>query len=349
MKGRQRKSGATIPWTALLAVAAVACVSCRSIPAGRDSLRPSTAAAALEPYPEPGPAPYRVSPGDVLSVAYFRRPPSNGGEAYRLDSGDVIVVRVAGHPGYDAALTVGPDGSISYYLVGDVPVRGMSVSQVRDALTRRLGEQIPAAEVSVFLQESHVLVNEFLETLMSNKRLGASQRVRVTRAGHIHLPLVGELHILGSTVPDLVQTIQVAYARLYQDALAVSVNVVSGTDGNVAVLGEVARPGVYTLPKPVHPAYALALAGGATDRADLDKAVVLKWRDDGRVTRHPAHLKLADGSLGPANALLGSQDVLVVPMTGIAGINRVVDQYVRKMLPIHFSAGAYYDLNSSDD
>ena len=50
---------------------------------------------------------------------------------------------------------------------------------------------------------------------------------------------------------------------------------------NVAVLGEVERSGIYDLVKPVTPLQALAMGGGATDRAWLSQVLLIRPESGG--------------------------------------------------------------------
>ncbi len=52
-------------------------------------------------------------------------------------------------------LTVRPDGKISFDLIGDVEVRGRTVQQVREEVTKRLEEFIVQPDVTVTLQQSN--------------------------------------------------------------------------------------------------------------------------------------------------------------------------------------------------
>lgn len=113
--------------------------------------------------PAEGPPCYRISPGDVLAASYFARPPGETQE-YRLDSLDVLTISVAGQETHSADVVVRPDGCISFFLVGDLRVRGKSVAQVRADVVAAMAKVMPAAEVTVILKESNALASEFLNT-----------------------------------------------------------------------------------------------------------------------------------------------------------------------------------------
>jgi polysaccharide export outer membrane protein len=73
---------------------------------------------------------YKIAPSDVLEVSVY---------------GDETVTR--------GQLIVRPDGKISYPLVGDVTVAGLSTSEAKDAIEERMKEYIPGAMVTVIVQQ----------------------------------------------------------------------------------------------------------------------------------------------------------------------------------------------------
>ena len=48
----------------------------------------------------------------------------------------------------------------AFFEVGDVPVRGKTIPEIRDLLTDRFRKVVPAATVTLFLVEGGVLVDE---------------------------------------------------------------------------------------------------------------------------------------------------------------------------------------------
>lgn len=58
--------------------------------------------------------------------------------SYRLSRGDVLSVAVYGEPDLSRDLTVNDNGSVSFPLVGEVPLSGLTTGEARDVLTERL-------------------------------------------------------------------------------------------------------------------------------------------------------------------------------------------------------------------
>lgn len=57
---------------------------------------------------------------------------------YTLDTGDKIRVTVYGEQSVNGEYTIGPSGDIAFPLIGNVPAKGQTVSQLQDAITQKL-------------------------------------------------------------------------------------------------------------------------------------------------------------------------------------------------------------------
>jgi len=69
----------------------------------------------------------------LLAAAFLRA------EEYRVAGEDTLAIKVMGHSEFDGTYGVDPDGSISFPMLGTVPVGGMSLEEIRAKLTTRLG------------------------------------------------------------------------------------------------------------------------------------------------------------------------------------------------------------------
>lgn len=73
---------------------------------------------------------------------------------FAVNYGDVLDISVWGNDDMARRVMVRADGNISYPFVGDIKVAGLTVPQITTALTKRLVEYIPNAQVTVSLLES---------------------------------------------------------------------------------------------------------------------------------------------------------------------------------------------------
>jgi polysaccharide export outer membrane protein len=72
-------------------------------------------------------------------------------KTYVLGPGDVIEISVWKDETLKRELPIPPDGIIAYPLIGDIDVNGMTVTDLRKAVTKRLSEYIPDATVTVMV------------------------------------------------------------------------------------------------------------------------------------------------------------------------------------------------------
>jgi protein involved in polysaccharide export with SLBB domain len=93
-------------------------------------------------------------------------------------------------------------------------------------------------------------------------------RVQVLANGDVHLPLVGAVRLGGRNLAEAHQAVVQAYAAGFIRDPRANVVLVEKASSSVLVLGEVASPGAYRLPKYENDvAHAIAAAGGLKDDA----------------------------------------------------------------------------------
>lgn len=291
---------------------------------------------------------YKVSAGDELSVSFFRKPPEEQPGQYNVDVLDVLYVDVSSQPGMSQSVTVRPDGKLSFPMAGEVRAKGRTVGDIQKELQKRIAEELPAAQVTLILENGHVLAEKFIERT-SRRDTGPYTVVTVRPDGIINLPLVGEMLVTGMTIPDITRAVSKRYDNVLNGGIAVSLNLVT-TRENTAILGEVKKPGMYPLYEPRHPLYAIAMAGGELETANLSKIILLKRTPDRGLRQYKLDLKAKHvaRARGASPALLEPEDILLVPKTGIANVNKWVQQYIRKLLPVSTSASATYNINNAE-
>jgi protein involved in polysaccharide export with SLBB domain len=166
-----------------------------------------------------------------------------------------------------------------------------------------------------------------------------NQQVLVRTDGGISLHLVQEVDAAGSTPAELALLLEQRYAE-FVEVPYVSVNVLESAQ-RVYVLGEVRKPGEVPWSSALTVLQAAARVGGFTDRADLEEVIVIR-RINGE--RYTTKLDLTAALADPAEDVqLEPDDTLFIPLTGVARVNRWVDQYIRRNLPIPVRATVYDD------
>ena len=129
--------------------------------------------------------------------------------------------------------------------------------------------------------------------------------------GRISLPLAGEIEAAGKTPAELQAGLTKALSPYIQDAaVAVLVREINGS--RVFVLGEVTKPGGFTLRGPMNVVQAIALAGGKTEFGG-DDVYWVRQKTDGKTERiRLSYDDLVKGEAAGALWLRGG-DVLYVP------------------------------------
>jgi polysaccharide biosynthesis/export protein len=193
------------------------------------------------------------------------------------------------------------------------------LEEARQRLLNR-GESLEAApsEPSIPLTSS--------DTQFDRYRLGAGDSIFISvkrfndlnfqatldLEGNIIVPLAGALNLRGLTLPAARAQIQSALNRYIVDP-EVDLTLVVQRPVEVSVLGEVGRPGVYSLPAP-ELAVALVSAGGTTRLADLRSVRIRRTRADGFVEERNVDLftPLRDSTALP-DIRLEDGDAIVIP------------------------------------
>jgi protein involved in polysaccharide export with SLBB domain len=150
--------------------------------------------------------------------------------------------------------------------------------------------------------------------------------------GKISLQMVGEVDAENRTPSELKEDLRQAYAAELR-APEISVSVVSMA-ARIYVDGQVEKPGEYVWSRQITALQAVALAGGLRETATKDQIVVLRRRQNGAPEAISIDLEDAKTGQGESrDVYLAPYDLVVVPESGVAEMNRWVDQYIRQNIP----------------
>jgi protein involved in polysaccharide export with SLBB domain len=148
--------------------------------------------------------------------------------------------------------------------------------------------------------------------------------------GRVSLKLVGEVLAEGRTPAELGQQLKSAYSTELRDPeIAVMVR---GMAARVYVDGQIERPGEYVWNPQITALQAIARAGGFRDTADQDRFVVLRRGADGAQQVIAVDLEEEGGA--SRDVFLAPYDLVVVPSSSVADVNKWVDQYIRQNIPV---------------
>lgn len=173
-------------------------------------------------------------------------------------------------------------------------------------------EDVPLSELTDPAERAFVIARGDVLAVRVYNQDGLSLRSRVRPDGKIVVPLVGELDVVGRRPIELASEIE-AKLRPYVVAPAVAVFVEEIEPVPVVVLGEVARPGVFSLPADASVLQALAMAGGITEYGDGERLFLLRKRAGRPALKiRLSYSRLTNGEGRGAELTLQAGDVVLV-------------------------------------
>jgi len=249
--------------------------------------------AAPEPSPTPAlPSPYPAAAGVSAD--------------YRVGPGDVLDVAVLGNADLTRTATVQPTGSITFPLLNEVPVAGLTVSEIQRRLTALLIKDFlvdPHVEVKVKeFQSQFVIVLGEVNTPGRKVLRGGSRLVDVlVEAGGFTPRASGEI-VITRTEGSFEGGSKILRMRLggtfsAQDYVGLELALRNGdvitapARQYVTVEGEVQRPGRYAIEGDLTVTGAISTAGGLTRFGSSDVKLRRIEAGTGRVTITKVDLK----------------------------------------------------------
>ncbi len=142
---------------------------------------------------------------------------------------------------------------------------------------RAHGTYVPVEEYPVPPPESEYRIEpgDVLAVRVWNQESMSNAHARVREDGKISVPFLQDVEVAGTTPSELSQRLQTKL-KTYVVNPVVTITVEEVRPLTVSVLGEVARPGQYTLERGAGVLSALAAAAGLTDYAHRDEIYVIR-------------------------------------------------------------------------
>jgi polysaccharide biosynthesis/export protein len=306
--------------------------------------------------------PAKAVPAKKVSVA----PNNNFADSYTLGAGDRLRVDIFNVPEYSGEFYVLGDGAINLPVVGAIPVQGLTVQKASGLLTAYFSRYVkrPIVTISVlaprpvqfaiagevtragsytvpFTAENRKFptISQAIQLAGGTTQTANLRQVQVRRAASGRIVNVNIFDVLqrGNTGQDITlrdgDTIYIARSEGVNaaDRLRLSGSNLANQDATVkvAILGEVGKPGTYTLrgesgassgagiPGRVTPptlTEAIKIAGGSTASADLSKIRVRRNTRTGSGQTVPINLLslLKSGDFGQ-DIILQDGDTILLP------------------------------------
>jgi len=250
-------------------------------------------------------------------------PVQGSAPAYRLGPGDQLEIAVPTHEGFNAAMTVQPDGRIYYPFVGEIMVTGLTIPELTEKIQTGLEKELKSPRVTISTREIRPGANRMTVTgavrtqsaveLRENWRVsdavaaagGPTERADLKRGTFWHEGKPQTLDLSPLLVDGRVDLNPIASPG---DVLIVP----ERARCTVSVTGEGARKqGSFEMEDP-EPTVLKALdkAGGYTDRADLKHALIIRAGHAAEPLDLDALMLHGDTAL---NLALGNGDTIQVP------------------------------------
>jgi protein involved in polysaccharide export with SLBB domain len=171
------------------------------------------------------------------------------------------------------------------------------------------------------------------------------ETLQIRPDGMISVQLLDDVPAAGRTPSELDALLTERYAEFFRDP-EVTIIVRSFSGNQIYVGGEVERPGAIPLVGDLTALTAVLYAGGFKGTARTDSVILLRDGGDQKAIVRRLDLKAVLND-GQQDELLAPYDVIYVPMSRIAKVDKFVDEYIRKLLPITLTAGFQYITGSS--
>ena len=297
----------------------------------------------------------------VRQVAYPEmKPPPPGpveaGFGYRILKGDTINLNFARNSELNIKdAMVRPDGKVALTLAGDVTAFGLTLPELRAAVSRKYKDFIARTRYDKRLKEGDYFDLRFVYNPELN--LGA----RIQSNGKVILPIAGEVQAAGYTPeefrevlikrysrdirnPDIAILVgvnpmafpdDIALKRIHTEEETITVALTKTAGDSVFVAGEVVNPRPVGWKGYLTAMQAIAAAGGKKETGDLSRVVILRRGQFDQTEWILSDLvSPLSGKDLKNDVALQAGDIVLVPMSTIAKLDLWIKQYIRDLTPI---------------
>jgi polysaccharide export outer membrane protein len=139
------------------------------------------------------------------------------------------------------------------------------------------------------------------------------ERVKVSPVGSIFHPLLGEINVAGLTVEQLKKQLTIDFSEYVLDP-TVYIELLVASSAKIGVIGEIVRPGILIMTRPMTVTDAIVEAGGITDMGKKSNVLVVRQPLDGNKQLITVDVKkIFEGKAKPEeNIALQAGDTVIV-------------------------------------
>jgi polysaccharide export outer membrane protein len=202
---------------------------------------------------------------------------------YKLGAGDLLKITVFNYPDLATDARVSQSGNITFPLVGQLPVTGLSTREAENLVTRRLtdGGFLRQAQVSVLVVEYQ---SQKISVMGQVAKPGQYPLTQTNRVMYLLAEAGGVINGIAGDEATLLKSdgskVQIDLIRMFDGDPTQNPTVGSGDTLYVPrafqfyIYGEVQRPGAYRLERRMTVAQAISAGGGLTPKASESRMVV---------------------------------------------------------------------------
>ena len=237
----------------------------------------------------------------IIMLVFHLFPPTGEAQEYQIGEGDLLKISVYDNADLTTESRVGGDGKITFPLVGEVEVNGLTTAEAQRKIAVMLQNGfIKKPQVAVFITEYKskkvTALGEFTKPGIVELRGNATLMEVISNAGGITTNASDNLMIQRKVLkPGNGQkedvTITVELDKLLEKGNpAANVMVMDGDSiyvpraAFVYVSGEVKIPGAYKITRGLTVLRSITVAGGFTQRAWKGKTKIIRKTDNGETT-----------------------------------------------------------------
>ncbi len=166
------------------------------------------------------------------------------------------------------------------------------------------------------------------------------EKAQVSPMGRLYHPLVGDINVAGLTLDQATERLTIEFSQYIREP-RVSLSLIAANSSLVGVLGDVARPGILVMSRPMTLLDAISASGGVTDLGSQSNITLVRRAIDGSMRTSKVNIKRVLEGKGTAedNVTLQAGDTLIVhgntkKKIGMAlstfGFGRFLDFLVRR-------------------
>ena len=245
----------------------------------------------------------------------------NNASEYQISTNDLLEIKVYEEHDLTKIVRVGPDGTISFPLLGSIEAAGLTIRQLENTIRDLLAKDyLVNPQVSVLVQDySNISVLGQVKSPGSYDMKGSISLTQAIAAagGFTESADTSDVRIIRNN-KNKSETIEVnaekILKRLTPDIdLKPNDTLIVEELGQVFVMGQVVKPGSYQLKEGLTVIEAIALSGGLTETAAANGTKVIRVKEGKKKVFYIPVGSILQGGDKSRDITLESGDTVVVP------------------------------------